>query len=103
MSEQPVAPDDIQHVTQDFIFGNLSSSETLVRSLTEAGRGLRHGNRTLPAVPVAGEPVAVECSVGEDFSVEAVEVLYTTDGSLPDASSTRVEVTRDAVEWRNLN
>ncbi len=103
MSEQPIAPDDIRHVTQDFIFGNLSSNETLVRSLTEAGKGLRHGNRTLPAVPMAGEPVTVECSVGEDLSVDSVEVLYTTDGSRPDGSSIRVAMTRDAVEWRDLN
>lgn len=103
MSDRPVAPGDIQHVTQDFIFGDLSSSEALVRNLEAAGTGLRHGSKTFPLIPRAGEPVTVECSVGEDVSVRVIDLLYTTDGSLPDASSATVPMARQMVDWRDLN
>lgn len=103
MSDQPVAPPDLQHITQDFIFGELSSSETLVRDLTRAGNGLRHESRMFPPVPTAGEPVTVECSVGADLSVREMDVLYTTDGSMPDSSSLSVPMARHAVDWLNLN
>ncbi len=103
MSDQPVEPPDIQHVTQDFISGDMSSSETLVRHLTQAGMGLRHVSRTFPPVPLAGEPVTVECSVGADLSLRRMEVLYTTDGSMPDPSSMSVPMTGHAVDWLDLN
>lgn len=103
MSDQPVAPGDVQHVTQDFIFGELSSSEALVQELMDAGTGLWHGSRTAPAVPEPGGAVTIECSVGVDLSARTIDVLYTTDGSLPDTSSTSVAMTRDKVDWRDLN
>lgn len=103
MSDQPVAPQDIQHVTQDFIFGDLSSSDALVRQMTRAGLGLGHRSRTFPPVPVAGEPVTVECSAGMDLSVRELHVLYTTDGSLPDRSALSVPMMRHAVDWLDLN
>lgn len=103
MSDRPGTPSDTRHVTQDFIFGDLSSGETLVRQLTEQGTGLRHGNRTLPAVPVPGRPVTIECSVGENVSIAAMAAYCTTDGSLPDETSRSVAMTRHEVDWRELN
>lgn len=103
MTDGPVAPGNIQHVTQDFIFGDLSSSESLVRDLTAAGTGLYHRSRTVPPVPRADDPVIVECSVGADVSVHAAEVVYTTDGSMPDVSSASVPMSRHTTDWLALN
>jgi len=103
MTDGPVAPGNIQHVTQDFIFGDLSSSDTLVRNLTAAGSGLRHQGRTIPRVPLADGRVTIECSVGADVSVHSADVLYTTDGLLPDASSTTVPMSRHTTDWLDLN
>lgn len=75
MSGGPVSHHDVQHITQDFIVGDLVSSETLVRRLTQARMGPHHGSRALPPVPTAGEPVTVECSVGADLSVQQVDLL----------------------------
>lgn len=97
------SPNDQRNVTRDFIFGDLSSGPTLVRALTAKGTGLRHGNRTMPPVPEPERPVVVECSVGEDLSVRALDVLYTTDGSIPDSMSTTVSMDRHQVDWRALN
>ncbi|HEV2066914.1 MAG TPA: alpha-amylase family glycosyl hydrolase [Thermomicrobiales bacterium] len=103
MTEGPIGPEDFQHVTQDFIFGDLSSNESLVQDLTAAGTGLRHRSRTVPAVPRADEPVVIECAVGADVSVHTAEVIYTTDGSLPDSSSTAVPMRLHATDWLELN
>lgn len=85
------------------IFGDLSSSETLVRELVRAGTGLRHASRTFPPVPLAREPVFLECTAGMEMSVREIQVLYTTDRSMLDASSESLLMTGHAVEWLDLD
>jgi len=97
------SPDDRRNVTQDFIFGDLSSGPTLVRALTAEGTGLWHGSRTVPPVPAPGQPVIVECSVGVDLSVRSLDILYTTDGSIPDSTSTAISMDRHRDDRRELN
>lgn len=96
------SPDDVQDVTNDFIFGDLSSSDRLVGELKAAGLGLRHANRTDPAVPVPGVPVNVACTAGSDVSVAVMELHFTTDGSIPDESSPALPMRRVSVDWDDL-
>lgn len=97
------SPRDIQHVTQDLVLGDLPSSETLVCDLVGAGTGLRHASRTFPPAPMAREPVSLECPAGMEMSVCGIQVLYTTDGSMLDASSESLQMMRHAVEWLDLD
>ncbi len=95
-------PDDMQDVTGDFIFGDLSGGEHLIAELKASGLGLRHANRTVPAVPEAGAPVAVICTAGADLTVNSMAIRYTTDGSIPDESSPALPMRRDGADWNDL-
>jgi glycosidase len=100
-TESPL--DDVQRVTSDFIFGTLSATEELLSEHKAAGVGLRHQDRTDPALPVADQPVSITCTVGVDLSVATMEILFTTDGSLPGATSPVLTMHRTSVEWDDLN
>ena len=94
--------DEVQDVTRDFIFGHLSASEHLVDELKAAGLGLCHANRTEPTVPVPGVPINVACTAGSDVSVAAMQLHFTTDGSIPDESSPALPMHRISVDWNDL-
>lgn len=96
------SPDEVQNVTNDFIFGDLSSSERLVEELKAAGLGLRHANPADPAIPVPGVPVKVACTAGSDVSMAAMEIHFTSDGSIPDESSPALPMHRISVDWDDL-
>jgi len=95
-------PDDLHHVTDDFIFGDLSGGEHLIAELKAAGLGLRHANRTEPAVPVPGSPVTVICTAGGDLSAAAIDIRFTVDGSIPDESAPALPMDRESVVWYDL-
>jgi len=95
--------DDVQHVTQDFIFGDLSASECLLAGHKAAGLGFQHQNRIDPAVPVANHPVSITCTVGVDLSIATMEIWYSTDGAIPVTGCPTSSMHRASVEWDDLN
>ena len=59
----------------------------------------RHDNQLAPSDPRPGQPVTVTATSGAAVTLMHAEIWYTTDGSLPDATSPRVPLALADVEW----
>src|SRR5437763_1828566 len=59
----------------------------------------RHDNTITPLAPGPDEPVVVEATTGEGMSLSRAAVFYTTDSSMPDASSMSVPMEAATVDW----
>src|SRR5207248_5117698 len=59
----------------------------------------RHDNTISPAAPRPDEPVEVWATSGLGVHLERAAVLYTTDGTWPDASAALLPMEAAAVDW----
>lgn len=60
---------------------------------------LRHDNSIIPNCPSPEESVTVTATSGAGMDITRVELWYTTDGSWPDANSTRLAMQIADVTW----
>ncbi len=60
----------------------------------------RHDNTIRPFAPQANEPVEIWATSGVGVPLDRAEIWFTTDGRMPDATSHRVPMTVEAVEWQ---
>ena len=59
----------------------------------------RHDNKISPGVPRPDQAVAITATSGAALRIQRAEVWYTTDGSLPNAESSKVSMVLADVEW----
>lgn len=78
--------------------GDLPSSEVVIR-LTAQRTQFRHDNTIVPLAPVAGQPVEVWATSGQEMPLERALLFYTVDGSRPDTSSTAITMERAQFTW----
>jgi cyclomaltodextrinase / maltogenic alpha-amylase / neopullulanase len=93
--------DNADNLTE-FIFGNLSQPEGRLRRLKTSRLGLYHP--PLPA-PRPDEDIEITVSVGIDVAVRAIDLYYTTDGTIPIPDNPRVRVlpfVRRSIDWDTL-
>lgn len=74
---------------EDFIFGNLTLTDEIVKKLTRQMRGVYHGHRIDPTPPAPGKPVALFATTGPSVRADSAFVYYTTDGSEPQGAAGR--------------
>ncbi len=60
----------------------------------------RHDNTIRPFDPQPHEPVEIEATSGVELPLDRVEVWFTTDGRLPDATAQKLPMTVETVDWR---
>jgi cyclomaltodextrinase / maltogenic alpha-amylase / neopullulanase len=93
--------DNADNLTE-FIFGNLSQPEGRLRRLKTSRLGLYHP--PLPA-PRPDEDIEITVSVGIDIAVLAIDLYYSTDGTIPTPDNPRVRVLpfiRRSIDWDTL-
>ncbi len=71
----------------------------VVRRFATVQSQFRHENTIVPLAPAPGEDVRVEASAGSALDLIEAEIRYTIDGSLPDDTSTRVDMNEEGVSW----
>jgi glycosidase len=59
----------------------------------------RHDNTIEPLAPSPDGPVTVDATCGEECWLKGASLYYSVDGSVPDASSPAIPMTRENVEW----
>ena len=59
----------------------------------------RHDNTIRPFAPQPGESVEIWASSGVEMPLDRAEVWFTTNGRLPDASSHKMPMTVEIVDW----
>jgi cyclomaltodextrinase len=93
---------------EDFIFGNLTLTDEIVKKLTRQMRGVYHGHRIDPTPPAPGKPVAVFVTTGPSVRADAAFLYYTTDGSEPQGMGGRatagkaLAMTNVETEWVSI-
>lgn len=93
---------NVTNVTHDFIFGTMATDTLRLAALQAEGRGVHHGNQIAPADPEPGQAVTLTVTVGTEVSADAVQVLYTLDGSMPTREAASIELERGAAVWDTL-
>lgn len=93
---------ELANVTQDFIFGTLSTDELRLDQFRARTRGIWHGSRVVPQDPVPGDELTFTVMVGSDVDAERVELVVTRDGSMPGSASETIPLQRLGVEWDTL-
>lgn len=93
---------DFASITQDFIFGTLATDEQRLGAIRARRHGLWHGGRIAPRDPEPGDEVTVTVTAGTDISIKGMAVRFTTDGSLPDASSPALPLRPAGPRWDTL-
>ncbi|HEX7736772.1 MAG TPA: alpha-amylase family glycosyl hydrolase [Ktedonobacteraceae bacterium] len=78
--------------------GHLPFSEIIARQAAQRTQ-FRHDNTIVPLAPVAGQPVEVWATSGEETGVKRAVLFYTTDGSRPTSSSAALELVATRQEW----
>lgn len=73
--------------------GDLPFSEVIIRQTAQRTQ-FRHDNTILPLSPLAGQPVEVWATSGEEMPLERAVLFYTTDGSRPTPSSAIIPMER---------
>jgi glycosidase len=63
----------------------------------------RHDNTILPLAPSPEKGVEVTAVAGEAVQIARASVYFTTDGSEPDGSSSRVEMSVSGTDWQVLS
>lgn len=93
---------------EDFIFGNLSLTDEIVRRLTQELRGVRHLHLIDPTPPTPNRPVGILATTGPSVRADAAHLYFTTDGSEPQGIGGRaavgqvVEMEAIETEWVSL-
>ncbi len=93
---------------EDFIFGNLSLTDEVVRRLTRELRGVRHNHHIEPTPAMPDRPIRLFATTGPSVRADAAYVYVTTDGSEPQGRGGRASggqaFEMDAVEteWVSL-
>lgn len=93
---------------EDFIFGTLTLTDTVVETMRRRLRGVHHGHRIEPLPAEPGQPVSLRATTGPGVRADALYLYYTTDGFEPQgsrgqaASGRVVEMSRTEVEWAPL-
>lgn len=78
--------------------GDLPFSEVIIRQTAQRTQ-FRHDNTILPLSPLAGQPVEVWATSGEEMPLERAVLFYTTDGSRPTPSSAIIPMERAQSTW----
>lgn len=68
---------------EDFIFGNLSLTDEIVRRLTRELRGVRHNHHIEPTPAEPDQPICLLATIGPSVRADAAYLYVTTDGSEP--------------------
>ncbi|HWV24836.1 MAG TPA: alpha-amylase family glycosyl hydrolase [Thermomicrobiales bacterium] len=97
-----MAEQDIASNTPDVIFGTLTADEQRLNAIRERLHGLWHGARITPRDPEPGDDVTISVTVGTDLSIKGMVVRFTTDGSMPDASSPALRAQSAGSRWETL-
>lgn len=87
---------------QDFIVGTLASDKQRMDSIRDHLHGLWHGGRITPRDPEPDDEVTITVTAGVDLSIRGMAVRFTTDGSLPDASSPALPAHHAGSRWETL-
>ena len=72
---------------EDFIFGNLTLTDEIVKKLARQLRGAYHGHRIDPTPPAPGKPVTLFATTGPALRTDSAYLYYTTDGSEPQGNA----------------
>ncbi len=60
----------------------------------------RHDNTIRPFAPIAHEPVEITATSGVEKPIARAEVWFTSNGTLPDATSPKMPMTLETVDWQ---
>ncbi len=74
---------------EDFIFGNLSLTDEIVRRLTRELRGVRHAHMIDPTPAAPDRPIRLLATTGPSVRADAAHLYFTTDGSEPQGAGGR--------------
>ncbi len=89
-------------MTEEFIFGLLSTNAGRVERVRAMGLGLTHDFS--PLDPLPNQPALVKVHVGSALAVERLTLFYTIDGVVPqDDSSFAVTMERTEIKWDTLS
>ncbi len=103
-------PSSQSQSTPEFIFGAMSTDAGRVKRARTLASGFVHDLALHPADPRPGDAVTITARVGTDIAIKSAMLSYTTDGSLPTAStadegstSAGIPMTRTRVVWDTLS
>jgi glycosidase len=74
---------------EDFIFGNLTLTDEIVKKLTRQMREAYHGYRIDPTPPAPDSSITLFATTGPSVRADAAYLYYTTDGSEPQGDAGR--------------
>ena len=95
----------------EFIFGTLSKKEGRLQQARMSRVGLYHDGTTKPLDPRENESITITVKLGIDVNIKALNIYYTTDGSLPEVSKKndnsnqkllKIGMKRTEIEWDTL-
>ncbi|HOU24390.1 MAG TPA: alpha-amylase family glycosyl hydrolase [Anaerolineae bacterium] len=95
-------------MADDFVFGETSFSDHVVKRRQAELRGLWHAHRIAPRDPLPGRPVELTVDVGTDYRADAVYAYWTTADEQPwgragvAAVGQVVSLERVGVRWDDL-
>src|SRR5512146_1511374 len=95
--------------TPEFIFGTLSTLDGRIKRTRSLNLGFQHDAVLQLRDPRPGEPITITAHAGIDIAIKEATLCYTTDGTLPCASSQAnntstisLPMQRTGIEWGTL-